>query len=85
MIIPAGQTQVSQEVPILQDDEAEGTEQFQAQLTIPSASTNLGVTVGDDDTVVITVMMMVFWSSSAQPKVQIDLWLSYLQRDLDVH
>ena len=85
MIIPAGQTQVSQEVPIIQDDEAEGSEQFQAQLTIPSASTNLGVTAGDDDTAVITIMMMVFWSSSAQPKVQIDLWLSCLQRDLDVH
>ena len=56
MTIPAGQTQVSQQVPILQDDEAEGTEQFQAELTIPSASATLGVTVGDDDTAVITIL-----------------------------
>ena len=56
MIIPAGQTQVSQEVPILQDDEAEGSEQFQAQLTTPSASADLGVTVGDNDTAVITIL-----------------------------
>ena len=56
MTIPAGQTQVSQQVPILQDDEAEGTEQFQAQLTIPSASATLGVTVGGDDTAVITIL-----------------------------
>ena len=56
MTIPAGQTQVSQQVPILQDVEAEGSEQFQAQLTIPSASADLGVTVGDDDTAVITIL-----------------------------
>ena len=56
MTIPAGQTQVSQQVPILQDDEAEGSEQFQAQLTIPSASADLGVTVGDNDTAVITIL-----------------------------
>ena len=54
--IPAGQTQVFQQVPILQDDKAEGSEQFQAQLTIPSASADLGVTVGDDDTAVITIL-----------------------------
>ena len=56
MTIPAGQTQVSQQVPILQDDEAEGSEQFQAQLTTPSASGDLGVTVGDNDTAVITIL-----------------------------
>ena len=56
MTITAGQTQVSQQVPILQDDKAEGSEQFQAQLTIPSASANLGVTVGADDTAVITIL-----------------------------
>jgi len=53
--IPAGQTQVSQQVPVFQDDEAEGSEQFQAQLTIPSASADLGVTVGVDNTAVITI------------------------------
>ena len=56
MTIPAGQTQVSEQVPILQDVEAEGSEQFQAQLTIPSASADLGVTVCDDDTAVITIL-----------------------------
>ena len=56
MTIPASQTQVSQQVPILQDDEAEGSEQFQAKLTIPSVSGDLGVTVGDDDTAVITIL-----------------------------
>ena len=56
MIVPAGQTQVSQQVPILQDDDAEGSEQLQAQLTIPSASADLGVTVGGDDTAVITIL-----------------------------
>ena len=56
MTIPAGQTQVSQQVPILQDDEAEGSEQFQAKLTIPSVSGDLGVTVGDNDTAVITIL-----------------------------
>ena len=56
MTIPAGQTQVSQQVPILQDVEAEGSEQFQAHLTIPSASADLGVTVDDNDTAVITIL-----------------------------
>ena len=56
MTIPAGQTQVSQQVPILQDDEAEGSEHFQAQLTIPSASADLGVAVDDNDTAVITIL-----------------------------
>ena len=56
MTIPAGQTQVSQQVPILQDDEAEGSKQFQAQLTIPSTSAYLRVTVGDNDTAVITIL-----------------------------
>ena len=56
MIIPAGQTQVYQQVPILQDDEAEGSEQFRAQLTIPSASADLGVAVDDNDTAVITIL-----------------------------
>jgi len=53
--IPAGQTNVSQQVPIVQDDVAEGSEQFQARLKIPSASADLRVTVGDDDTAVITI------------------------------
>ena len=56
MTIPAGQTNVSQQVPIVQDDKAEGGEQFQAQLTIPSASADLGISVGDDDTAVITIL-----------------------------
>ena len=56
MTVPAGQTQVSQQVPILQDVEAEGSEQFQAQLTIPSVSGDLGVTVDADDTAVITIL-----------------------------
>ena len=58
MTIPAGQTQVSQQVLILQDDEAEGSEQFQAQLTIPSASADQGVAVGDNGTAraVITIL-----------------------------
>ncbi len=56
MTIPAGQTQVSQQVHILQDDTAEGSEQFQSQLTIPSASADLGVTVDDNDTAVITIL-----------------------------
>ena len=56
MTIPAGQTQVSQQVPILQDDDAEGSEQLQAQLTIPSASADLRVTVDADDTAVITIL-----------------------------
>ena len=56
MTITAGQTQVSQQVPILQDDAAEGSEQFQSQLTIPSASADLGVTVDDNDTAVITIL-----------------------------
>ena len=55
MTIPAGQTNVSQQVPIVQDDVAEGSEQFQARLKIPSASADLRVTVGDDDTAVITI------------------------------
>ena len=58
MTIPAGQTQVSQQVLILQDDEAEGSEQFQAQLTIPSASADQGVAVGNNGTAraVITIL-----------------------------
>ena len=56
MTIPASQTNVSQQVPIVQDDKAEGGEQFQAQLTIPSASADLGISVGDDDTAVITIL-----------------------------
>ena len=56
MTIPAGQTNDSQQVPIVQDDKAEGGEQFQAQLTIPSASADLGISVGDDDTAVITIL-----------------------------
>ena len=56
MTIPASQTQVFQQVPILQDDEAEGSEQFQAKLTIPSVSADLGVTVDADDTAVITIL-----------------------------
>ena len=54
--IPAGQTQVFQQVPILQDNEAEGIEKFQAQLTIPSASADLGVTVGDSGTAVVDIL-----------------------------
>ena len=54
--IPASQTQVFQQVPILQDDDAEGSEQFQAKLTIPSVSGDLGVTVDADDTAVITIL-----------------------------
>ena len=56
MTIPAGQTQVSQQVHILQDDKPEGGEQFQVQLTMSSASADLGVTVGDNDTAVITIL-----------------------------
>ena len=56
MTIPAAQTQVFQQVPILQDDKDEGSEQFQAQLTIPSASADLGVTVSDNDNAVITIL-----------------------------
>ena len=56
MTIPAGQTQVSQQVHILQDDKAEGGEQFQVQLTMPSASADLGVTVSHNDTAVITIL-----------------------------
>ena len=56
MTIPAGQTNVSQQVPIVQDDKAEGGEQFQTQLTIPSASADLGISVGNNDTAVITIL-----------------------------
>ena len=54
--IPAGQTQVSQQVPILENAEAEGTESFQAKLTIPSASASLGVILGDNDTSTVTII-----------------------------
>ena len=54
--IPAGQTQVFQQVPILQDNEAEGNEQFEAQLTIPSGAALLGVTVGDDGTAIVDII-----------------------------
>lgn len=54
--IPAGQTQVSQLVPIIEDVEAEGTERFQANLAIPSASADLGVTLGDGDIAVVDIL-----------------------------
>ena len=56
MTIPAGQTQVFLQVPILQDNEAEGIEQIRARLTIPSASADLGVNVGNDDTAVVDIL-----------------------------
>ena len=54
--IPAGQIQVSQLIPIIENAEAEGTESFQAQLTLPSATAYLGITLGDDDTATVTII-----------------------------
>ena len=54
--IPAGQTQVSQLIPIIENAEAEGTESFQAQLILPSATAYLGITLGDDDTATVTII-----------------------------
>ena len=55
MTIPAGQTLLSQPVLIIKNSEAEGTESFQAQLTVPSAAADLGVTLGGDNTVTVNI------------------------------
>ena len=55
MTIPAGQMQVSQPVPIIKNSKAEDTESFQAQLTVPSATADLGVVLGDDNTATVNI------------------------------
>ena len=51
-----GQTLASRAIEIIENAEAEDTESFQAQLTIPSASASLGVILGDNDTATVTII-----------------------------